>query len=48
MCELLPKLFDRQDAPDGAAVTVPALRIFLRRRGMRVVTLMPMALDPFL
>ncbi|MGO9034138.1 hypothetical protein [Mycobacterium sp.] len=34
MRELLPRLFDRQDAPDVSALAVPALRILLRRRGM--------------
>jgi hypothetical protein len=48
MCELLPGLFDCQDAPDGAALAVPPFRILLRRRGMRIVTLKPMVLDPFL
>jgi hypothetical protein len=48
MCELLPGLFDRQDAPDISALAVPPLWILLRRRGMRVMALKPMALDPSL
>jgi hypothetical protein len=48
MCELLPGLLDCQDAPDGAAVTLPFLWIVMCRNGMRMVPLKLMALDPFL
>jgi hypothetical protein len=48
MCELLPDLLDRQDAPDGAAVTLPFLWIVMCRSRMRIVAVKPMALDPFL
>jgi hypothetical protein len=48
MCELLPRLFDCQDAPDGAAVTLPFLWIVMCRSRMRIVALKPMALDPSL
>jgi hypothetical protein len=48
MRELRPHLLDRQDAPDRSALAVPPLWILLRRRGMRVMALKPMALDPFI
>jgi hypothetical protein len=47
MRELHPELVVRQDAPDMSAGAVPSLWILLRRQGMRVVALKPMALDPF-
>jgi hypothetical protein len=43
MCELLPDLPERQDAPDGGphrlrvALALPALGVLVGRRGMRVV-----------
>jgi hypothetical protein len=37
VCELSPRLFDCQDAPDGAAVTLPILWIVMCRHGMRTV-----------
>jgi hypothetical protein len=48
MCELLPRLFDCQDAPDISALAVPPFRILLRRRGARVVALATMVRSPFL
>jgi hypothetical protein len=48
MCELLPRLFDRQDAPDGATVTLPFLWIVMCGHGMRVVTLATVVRSPFL
>jgi len=48
MCELLPRLFDRQDAPDGATVTGPFLWIVMCGRGVRMVPLATMVRSPFL
>jgi hypothetical protein len=45
---LLSHLFDCQDSPYGAAVTLPFLWIVMCRHGMRMVTLKAMAIDPFL
>jgi hypothetical protein len=44
--ELLARLLTRQSAADATAVTVPPLRIFKRRSGMRMVTFKAMALSP--
>jgi hypothetical protein len=48
MCELLPGLFDRQDAPDISALAVPPFRILPSWRGARVVALATMVRSPFL
>ncbi len=48
MCELLPRLFHCQDAPDGAAVTGPLLWIVRCGRGVRVVPLATVVRSPFL
>jgi hypothetical protein len=48
MRELLPDLFDRQDAPDAAAVTGPFLWIVRCGRGVRVVPLATVVCSPFL
>jgi hypothetical protein len=48
MCELLPRLFHCQDAPDGATVTGPLLWIVRCGRGVRVMPLATVVRSPFL
>ncbi len=44
--ELLADLLARQDAPDVSALTIPPLRVLLRRRRVRMVPLKAMTFSP--